>query len=84
MAKVKTAISIQASLFRDVDVMAHKMHVSRSQLFSRAMGDFIQKQQNRQLLEQINAAYDQAPDPEERKWQGRARNRQRRLVEGQW
>ncbi len=84
MASLKTAISIQESLFREVDILAHKMHVSRSQLFARAMGDFIQKQQNRQLLEQLNTAYDDAPDREERKWQGQARNRHRRLVGGQW
>ena len=84
MANVKTAISIQESLFKDVDVLAHKMHMSRSQLFARAVRDFIQKQQNRQLLQQLNAAYNDAPDSEERKWQGRARSRYRRLVGGQW
>ncbi len=84
MAKVKTAISIQESLFKDADILARKMRVSRSQLFARAVGDFVQKQQNRQFLEQLNMAYDDAPDPEERKWQGRAGSRQRKLVEGQW
>ena len=84
MANVKTAISIQESLFKDVDVLAHKMHMSRSQLFARAVRDFIQKQQNQQLLQQLNAAYNDAPDSEERKWQGRARSRYRRLVGGQW
>ena len=84
MANVKTAISIQESLFDDVDVLAHKMHVSRSQLFARAMRDFIRKQQNQQLLQQLNTAYDDVPDSEERKWQSQARRQHQQLMERQW
>ena len=84
MANVKTAISIQESLFDDVDILAHKMHVSRSQLFARAMRDFLQKQQNQQILQQLNMAYDDVPDSEEKKWQGKARSQHQHLVEEQW
>jgi metal-responsive CopG/Arc/MetJ family transcriptional regulator len=82
MANVKTAISIQEALFKDVDIMAHKMHVSRSQLFARAMRDFIQRQRNRQLLQQLNTAYEDTPDLKEKKWQGQVKVGHRRLVRG--
>jgi len=84
MSTMKTAISIQESLFRETKVLANKLHVSRSELFARAMRDFIRKQQNRQLLQQLNMAYDDTPNAEERKWQGKVKNRQRKLVEGEW
>lgn len=84
MGNVKTAISIQESLFKKMDVLAHKLHMSRSQLFARAAKDFIERQQNRQLLQQLNAAYDDAPDPEEKKWQQQVRTRHRKLVKEQW
>jgi len=84
MSTTKTAISIQESLFRETKVLANKLHVSRSELFARAMRDFIRKQQNRQLLQQLNTAYDDAPNAEERKWQGKVKNQQRKLVEGEW
>jgi len=84
MANVKTAISIQESLFNEINVLAHKMHISRSRLFSMAVREFMQKQQNRQLLEQINKVYDDVPDSQERRWLERNRAGHRRLVEGQW
>ncbi len=84
MGNVKTAISIQESLFNEIDVLAQKMHVSRSQLFAKAAREFMQKQQNRQILKQINKAYDDALDSQEKKWQEKSRAGYRKLVEGQW
>ena len=84
MATIKTAISIQESLFNEIDILAHKMNISRSQLFAKAAKEFLQKQQNRQIFEQINAAYGDLPDSQEKKWQERSRDRYQKLVEGQW
>ncbi len=84
MPNVKTAISIQEALFNEIDVLAHKMHISRSQLFAMAAKEFMQKQQNRRLLEQINKVYDDAPDSQQKKWLERSRAAHRKLVEGQW
>jgi metal-responsive CopG/Arc/MetJ family transcriptional regulator len=84
MACVKTAISIQESLFKDAEALATRMNISRSQLFAIALSEFIQRQQNRHLLEQINAAYDDAPDPLEREQQQLMKVKQRQLLEGQW
>lgn len=84
MANVKTAISIQESLFKEVETLAGEMNISRSKLFAIAIEEFIQRRQNRQLLQQINAAYDDAPDPGEREYQRRMKVQHRQLVEGQW
>ena len=61
MANIKTAISLQKSLFEQVDILAHEMKVSRSRLFVLALEDYVRRYQNRQLLEKINQAY-QDPD----------------------
>lgn len=63
---IKTAISIQQDLFDAINQLAQELHISRSKLFMLAVEDFIAKNKNRQLLAQINAAYDDtAPDTEE-------------------
>lgn len=66
MARVKTAISIEESLFREVEFLAENMKVSRSKLFAIALSDYIAKHKNQQLLAEINAAYGDAPDKQEK------------------
>jgi len=53
MENVKTAVSIQKSLFEQAKDLARKMKVSRSRLFVLALEDYIRRQQNRELLAQI-------------------------------
>jgi len=84
MASIKTAISIQKPLFEQVDALAHELQISRSRLFVLAVEDFIQRYQNQKLLEAINAAYDDLPDPEEQILRHKMRQQHRQLVEGQW
>jgi metal-responsive CopG/Arc/MetJ family transcriptional regulator len=84
MANVKTAISLQQSLFEQVDALAQELQISRSRLFVLAVEAFIQRYQNRQLLEAINEAYDDLPDAEEQALRDRMRQQHRRMVEGQW
>ena len=84
MANVKTAISLQQSLFEQVDALAQEMQVSRSRLFVLAVEAFIQCHQNRQLLVAINEAYDDLPDPEEQSLRHQIRQQHRQMVKGQW
>ena len=67
MAIVKTAISLDQELYAQVEELAASLKVSRSRVFALAAQDYLRRQENKQLLEQINAAYDDAPDPEEDK-----------------
>ena len=84
MVNVKTAISLQRSLFEQVDALAQELQISRSHLFVLAVEAFLQRYQNRQLLEAINEAYDDLPDAEEQALRDRMRQQHRRMVEGQW
>ncbi|MFQ5812747.1 MAG: CopG family transcriptional regulator [Anaerolineae bacterium] len=84
MANVKTAISLQRSLFEQVDALAQELQISRSRLFVLAVEAFIQRYQNRQLLEAINEAYGDLPDSEERGLHDWMCQQHRQMVEGQW
>ncbi|HEU0292478.1 MAG TPA: hypothetical protein VFR47_07065 [Anaerolineales bacterium] len=84
MESIKTAISIDKSLFAQANALARKLKISRSRLFVLALEDFIQEQQNRELLEKINAVYADEPDATEKTLRRKARKSHRRLVEGQW
>jgi metal-responsive CopG/Arc/MetJ family transcriptional regulator len=84
MESVKTAISIDKSLFAQANALARKMKVSRSRLFVIALEDFIREQENRELLEKINAVFTDEPDESEKNLRRKVRKSHRRLIEGQW
>lgn len=84
MANVKTAVSIQKSLFDRVEALARKMKISRSRLYALALEDYIHRQENQQLLERINAAYNDTPDVAEHTYLHTMRRRHRKQVEGEW
>jgi len=84
MQAIKTAISIEKNLFDQAEKMARTMKVSRSKLFVIALQDFMEHQKNKELLEQINAAYTDEPDPSERTLLRKSARQHRRLVEGEW
>jgi len=84
MESVKTAISIQKPLFEQAEDLARRMQVSRSRLFALALEDYIRRQQNRELLAQINAAYADGPDLAEQTLRRKSRRTHRRIVEGEW
>jgi len=80
MASVKTAISIEESLFKEANELATEMNTSRSKLFAMAIFDFIQRQKNQKLFEKINAAYDDTPDVSERKQQQAMKAKHRQIL----
>ena len=78
---IKTAISMQEELFKEVNKLAGEMHVSRSRLFVMAVQDFIEKKKSHNLLSQINNAFNDHPDSEEIKIQSQMRKKQTRKLE---
>ncbi len=80
MANVKTAISLQESLFVQADDLASELKISRSRLFALAIKEFIQRHENRELLEGLNAAYDDFPDSEEQASLQGMRSKQRQII----
>ena len=84
MTSIKTAISIQEPLFEQVETLARELNISRSRVFVLAVEEFIQRHQNRQLLEEINQAYDDVPDTIEQLYLHKTRQHHRKIVEGEW
>ncbi len=84
MANIKTAVSIDKSLFEQAESIAREMKISRSSLFALALQDFIRHHQNEELLRRINEAYEDLPDADEQERARKMRRQQRRVVEGQW
>ncbi len=84
MTVVKTAISIQESLYKQTEQLAKKMNISRSQLIGMAVEDFVQRYQNQALLDKINQAYADDLDPAEKDHLVRMRKYHRRMIEGEW
>jgi len=84
MSMIKTAISIQESLFERAEQLAREMNLSRSALIGLAIEEFLQRHQNRRMLRELNAAYETGPDPAEEARLAKSRRSQRRTVEGEW
>ena len=85
MSNIKTAISIQESIFKQVEAIAQEMKVSRSRLFVLALENFIRDYQDRQLFEAINqACVEVSDDPLEQSRLRQIRRQHRRMVEGEW
>ena len=84
MQTVKTAISIDKSLFTQANALARSMKISRSRLFVIALEDYLRQQENREILAKVNAVYADEPDESEKELRRRTRKSHRRLIEGQW
>ncbi|MEA3544758.1 MAG: CopG family transcriptional regulator [Thermodesulfobacteriota bacterium] len=80
-SSVKTAISLQEELFKEVNRLAGELHVSRSKLFVMAVQDFIKKKESQNLLSQINNAFSDHPDSEEIKIKTIMRKKQTKNLE---
>jgi metal-responsive CopG/Arc/MetJ family transcriptional regulator len=81
---IKTAISIEESLYRQVQKLAEETGVSRSHVFAEAVRSYLRERQNRMLLEELNAAYAAPPSASEKRVQQAWRRRQGRKVAGEW
>jgi metal-responsive CopG/Arc/MetJ family transcriptional regulator len=54
---MKTAISLPDPLFRSGDRLAKRLGVSRSELYARALAEFLAKHQDDQITQRLNAVY---------------------------
>jgi len=81
---IKTAISIQKSLFEQAESLAQQLNMSRSHLFGLAIETFIKNHQNQILLDEINQAYSDEADITETARLAKMRKSHRQLVENEW
>ncbi len=51
---MKTAVSIPDELFRGIDALAKERKQSRSEIFSAALREYLEKQRSQKLLETLN------------------------------
>ena len=84
MANIKTAISLQKSLFEQVEDLAHEMKVSRSRLFVMALEEYVHRHQNQRLLEKINQAYKGQPEAGEPERLRKMKRLHRAVVDNEW
>ncbi len=84
MGSVKTAISIPQPLFEQAEHLSREMHISRSQLYAKAVEDFIRRYESDAILAKLNEVYADGGSVGEKALGPRARARHRKLLEGQW
>ncbi|MBI4848300.1 MAG: CopG family transcriptional regulator [Nitrospirae bacterium] len=61
---MKTAISIPDDIFKEIDKTAKEYNYSRSEIFTMAVKEFLEKIKSRKLLDALNEAYS-GPEPAE-------------------
>ena len=54
---MKTAISLPDDLFRSGDSLAKRLGVSRSELYARALAEYLAKHRADQITQRLNAVY---------------------------
>lgn len=60
-------VKVTKSIAKKVEATAKKMKVSNDHVVSIALEDFFERQQNKDLLKQINEAYKDEPTAEEKR-----------------
>ncbi|MBU0934216.1 MAG: ChpI protein [Spirochaetes bacterium] len=55
---MKTAISLPDTLYKDAEKIAVSMGIPRSQLFAKALEEFIKHHKKEAITERLNALYD--------------------------
>jgi metal-responsive CopG/Arc/MetJ family transcriptional regulator len=58
---VKTAVSVPDDLFRKAENAARRLHVSRSELYAKAITAFLKQQDGSAITERLNEVYSRRP-----------------------
>jgi hypothetical protein len=83
-SNVKTAISIEDKLLKEADETARLLGLSRSRLFAIAVGDFLDRQRQDQMLHRLNEVYAKGPEPAERSLLKGIKAKVRRSLKEPW
>ena len=69
MSTVKTGVSLEETLAGRADALAKELGITRSDLYSRALTQFIERRENELLLDRLNEAHaGKEQDEEEREF----------------
>ena len=58
---VKTAVSVPDDLFRLAEATARRLRVSRSELYAKAIAEFLKQQDRSAITERLNDVYSRRP-----------------------
>ena len=58
---MKTAVSVPDDLFRQAEVAARRLRVSRSELYAKAIAEFLSRQRGNAITERLNDVYSRHP-----------------------
>src|SRR5258705_12691207 len=65
---MRTAVSVPDDLFRQAEVAARRLRVSRSQLYATAISEFLDRQQRNSVTERLNEVYSRLPAKVDPPW----------------
>jgi metal-responsive CopG/Arc/MetJ family transcriptional regulator len=54
---MKTAISIPDPIFHSAEIMAHQLAISRSELFTKAIAEYLETHKYQDVTESLNQVY---------------------------
>ena len=77
---VKTSISLSRSLVENVESLARELNISRNQLLSIAIQEFIERQETKRMVAAINEAHEDPPNEEDRAIQREIQEYHRKLI----
>jgi metal-responsive CopG/Arc/MetJ family transcriptional regulator len=81
---MKTAISIDDEILQEADKTARRMGLSRSRLFALAVGDFLHRQRQEQMLLRLNEVYADQGAPSEKGLLSGIKAKARRSLKDPW
>jgi metal-responsive CopG/Arc/MetJ family transcriptional regulator len=81
---MKTAISIEDSLLLEADETARRLGLSRSRLFALAVGDFVKRERQDQMLRRLNEVYADGMSAEEKLVLKKMKAKAGRTVRDRW
>jgi metal-responsive CopG/Arc/MetJ family transcriptional regulator len=84
MAVIKTAISIDESLFDKINRLSEEIKLSRSQIFSQAVKYFIERKNNLELVRKINQAYSDVLDEDEMEQLEKSKRKYKEILKEEW
>lgn len=77
---IKISISLELSLFDELNRQAHEQQVSRSHLLAQAMSEYFERLHNQDLKARIDEAYADGPDDAELAVLRYAKQQQRQVL----
>jgi metal-responsive CopG/Arc/MetJ family transcriptional regulator len=81
---MKTAISIEDEILREADETARRMGLSRSRLFALAVGDFLQRHRQEQMLARLNEVYSSDAQPADKRLLKGIKTKAGRTIKESW